>query len=171
MRGPISSLWKDRTGSSAAEMALVTPLLMVLMFGSFELGNYFLDEHIVVKAVRDAARYASRRSFTDYTGCSGSPGGTVLADTQNVAVNGSVSGGSPRLWYWTNGATTVSVQILGCYPTAGGQNMTGIYTGSSGAPVVRVTAAVPYTPLVGRIGFNVTGLSLNARSEAAVMGI
>ena len=35
-----------------------------LMFGAVELGNYFLNEHSLVKAVRDGARYAARQDFS-----------------------------------------------------------------------------------------------------------
>ena len=45
------------TGAAAAEMALVLPILIALMFGSFELGNYFLNQHVVTKAVRDGLRF------------------------------------------------------------------------------------------------------------------
>ena len=60
----LSRVMRNSSGTAAAEMALVTPLLMALMFGSFELGNYFYTSHIVAKAVRDGARYASRRGFS-----------------------------------------------------------------------------------------------------------
>ncbi len=43
-------------GAAAAEMALVTPLLLIIMAGGLEVGNYFMDEHRLVKAVRDGAR-------------------------------------------------------------------------------------------------------------------
>ena len=33
-------LWRDRNGAAAAEMALVAPLLLILMFGSFEVGKF-----------------------------------------------------------------------------------------------------------------------------------
>ena len=84
----------DQGGASAAEMALVLPLLLVLLFGPLELGNYFMNQHTLVKAVRDGARFAARQDFTNYTACSGSPGGTVVADTQNVVMNGVLSGGT-----------------------------------------------------------------------------
>ena len=44
-----------QSGVAAVEMALVAPLLLALLFGSVELGKYFLDQHVVVKAVRDGA--------------------------------------------------------------------------------------------------------------------
>ena len=88
------ALLSDRDGSAAAEMALVLPLLLVLTFGPLELGNYFMNQHTLVKAVRDGARFAARQDFTNYTACSGSPGGTVVADTTNVVMNGLMSGGT-----------------------------------------------------------------------------
>ena len=38
----LSRLASSNDAAAAAEMALVTPILIVLMFGSFEVGNYFL---------------------------------------------------------------------------------------------------------------------------------
>src|SRR3546814_16622191 len=76
-------------------MALVWPMLILLMFGSFELGNYFLDEHVVLKAVRDGARYAARQNFTTMP-CSGTP--TADAAIKNLVRYGNIAGsGDPRL--------------------------------------------------------------------------
>ena len=55
-------------------MALVLPLLLVLMFSFAEAGNYVMNEHGLVKAVRDGARFAARQDFSNYTGCSGIAG-------------------------------------------------------------------------------------------------
>src|SRR3546814_9752890 len=81
------SLARDRSGAAAAEMALVSPMLIILMFGSFELGNYFLDEHVVLKAVRDGARYAARQNFTTMP-CSGTP--TADAAIKNLVRYGNI---------------------------------------------------------------------------------
>lgn len=168
MRGRLSSLWKDPGGSSAAEMALATPLLMVLMFGSFELGKYFLDEHVVSKAVRDGARYASRRSFAEYT-CAGASA-DVIDKTRNITRTATVaSGGTARLAYWTDG-TTITVSVT-C-DTTNAANNNGIYKGlTTGIPVVTVAATVPYQSLFEDLGFGASAISLNARSQTAVMGI
>lgn len=155
--------------AAAAEMALVTPLLLILMFGSVEIGNYFLNEHILVKAVRDGARYAGRQSFTYYSSCSGAPGGTVVDDTRKLVMTGLLSGGSARLASWSAATITVSHS---CTTTAGTETMSGIYRGAAnGAPIVTVAASVPYVPVLGSLGFTGAGLSLNARQQAAVMGI
>ena len=163
------SLWRDQRGAAAAEMALVTPLLLTLMFGSVELGNYFMNEHILVKAVRDGARFAARQSFTNYDGCSGSPGGSVVSDTKTLVMTGLLSGGANKLRNWSN--TTISV-TMNCSTMAGTETMLGIYRGrAGGAPRVTVSATVPYQPVLAAFGFTGIGFNLNASQNAAVMGI
>jgi Flp pilus assembly protein TadG len=169
MRRPLPSrLGADRRGAAAAEMALITPLLLVLMGGAFELGKYFLDEHVVSKAVRDGARYAARQSFTNMP-C----GATPTADTQikNLVRYGNIAGtGNPRLTYWVSNSTvTVAVDC----PTSGAAYETGgVYNGlTGGAHRVTVSATVPYSGLFAGIGVSTTGLNVIAQSQAAVMGI
>ena len=59
----VSRLLRDKRGNAAVEMALVTPLLLLILFGSVELGNYFMDEHTLVKAVRDGRALRSASEF------------------------------------------------------------------------------------------------------------
>lgn len=169
MTGQLASLSTDRSGSAAAEMALVLPLLLVIMFASLELGNYFMNEHTLVKAVRDGARFAARQSFTNYTACNGSPGGTVVNDTRNVVMNGYLSGGTiitPNIE-----ADDITVETS-CMTTAGGETMSGIYAGrTGGAQIVTVSAQVEYQPVISVFGFTGVGLNLNAASQAAVAGM
>jgi Flp pilus assembly protein TadG len=163
----IKRLLKDRTGTAAAEMALVTPLLIILMFGSFELGKYFWDNHIVTKAVRDGARYASRQSFDNFD-CTGDViNAAVVSSTQNLTRTSQIaSGGSARLAAWTQ-ASSVLVELR-CEPIG---DYAGFYTGMADIPVVTVTATVPYTSLFQTLGFDTTGINIVANSEAPVMGI
>lgn len=157
----------DRSGAAAAEMALMVPLLLTLMVGSFELGNYFWNSHIVTKAVRDGARYASRQSFDNFdcTASNVAPG--VVTNTQNLTrTNQVASGGTARLPGWTQAnsvAVTMRPDITGTYG--------GFYVGMACVPVVIVTATVPYRSLFGVLGFNTTGLNLTANSEVPVMGL
>ena len=164
------ALRRDRRGAAAAEMALVLPLLILILFGSMEMGNYFLNEHVVAKSVRDGARYAGRLPMTDYPGCLASPG--AVTKIKNVTRTGTLAGGMSRLPYWTDtmgGNPTITVSVA-CN-TSG--TYTGIYSGLAlGAPVVTVAATVPYPSLFSIFGlFNSGSFSLNARSQAAVMGI
>lgn len=166
MAGVLNSLRTCSKGGSAAEMALVTPLLLCMLFGPMELGNYFYSEHVVAKAVRDGARYASRRSFAEYS-CS-APSNDVIDKTRNVTRTGQVaSGGEMRLAGWS-AANTITVSVT-C-DTSG--TYTGIYTGlSGGVRIVTVSASVPYTSILGQMGLSSTSLTLNAQSQAAVMGV
>ena len=169
-----SSLLANRSGSAAVEMALVMPLLLALMFGSAEAGNYFMNEHSLIKAVRDGARFAARRPFSDYTGCS-TVSSSLTTDTQNVVMGGYLASASIT----TPNISTSNVTVTtSCTSTAGGQNMLGIYRGRPGcgssggcAQVVIVTAQVPYRSILRSLGFSGIGMNLNASSQAAVGGI
>ena len=168
----LSRLRTDNSGVAAAEMALVTPLLVILMFGSFELGKYFWDEHITVKAVRDAARFAARQSFASMP-C----GGTATNETQikNVAMYGKpvvTASDQPRLFYWTDPATvTVTITCYDNSGTDGDRVYDGVYADRGVVPQVTVAANIPYSPIVGVVPSLRSGARLNATDQAAVFGI
>ena len=162
-------------------MALVMPLLLALMFGAAEIGNYFMNEHRLIKAVRDGARFAARRDFSFYpaSSCGASPDTVnVVTPTQDLVMNGYLSGGS----LVTAGVqrSDISVTVI-CTQVAGGQNMGGIYnnrgpicggSATSGcAQAVEVRAQVNYMPILASFGFRGVGMRLNASSQAAVAGI
>lgn len=156
----------DRAGSSAAELAMSLPLLIVLLFGSVELGYYFMSEHVVQKGVRDAARYGARLSIDNYD-C---PNSTVvdpgLTEIRRVARTGRPDGTTSRLVGWT--ADTMTTVTLTC-DTSG--TYTGIYDDfPEGVPVLRVSSSVPYPSLFGTVGIPIPALTLNAQSETAVFG-
>ena len=164
-------LVRDRRGNAAVEMAMVTPLLLILMMGCAELGNYFWNEHTLLKAVRDGARFAARQSF-NYYGCSGSPDTTnVVTPTQNVVMYGYLSG-SNKL---TPNITAPNITVTqSCVTTAGGQSMqAGLYRNdTNGAHVVAVAATVTYRPVIAvALGFSGVGYQLYAQSQAAVTGL
>ncbi len=163
---PIPFAMLDRRGAALTEMALSLPILIILMLGAFELGNYFMTEHKVVKAVRDGARYAARQPFTDYPGCA--PSGALVDDTRNVTRTGSMaSGGTPVVGTWTDPA---SITVTATCDEGG--TYTGIYvTSPVGTPVVRVAATVPYASVLGQLGLADPAIRLRAESEAAVTGI
>jgi Flp pilus assembly protein TadG len=166
----LTHLMRDRGGNAAVEMAMVTPLLLIIMLGCTELGNYFWNEHTLLKAVRDGARFAARQPFSNYTACTGNPGGTVVSDTQNVVMYGALSGTNKL----TPNITAANITVTqSCTTTAGSQTMTGLYTGdTSGAHVVSVKATVTYRPVIAvALGFSGVGTQLYAESQAAVSGL
>jgi Flp pilus assembly protein TadG len=168
-------LWRDQRAAAAVEMALVFPLLLIIGMGGVEVGNYFLDQHRLVKAVRDGARYAARQDFSNYVGCNGTPADvpTALRDNvKSVVRTGLLSSGTDLLANWNNATFTVKMT---CTSTVGTQTLGGIYTGTSGGQppaVVIVTATVPYAPIaVSGFGFNARGYNLYGQQQAAVMGV
>jgi Flp pilus assembly pilin Flp len=162
---------RDDRGAAAAEMALILPLLMVIMFAGIEGGYFMWSEHKVVKGVRDGARYAGRQPF----GAIDCDAGTVVTAAETAIMNVTRTGypdpavfpGSdiPAVPGWTNGDISVTIS---CDDTT----VTGIYEDlPDGAPRVTVTSVVDYPSLFGVLGFPATGLKVSAESEAAVMGI
>lgn len=171
----VRSFKNCQSGAAAAEMVLIMPLLLVLVFGALEIGQYFWHEHRVVKAVRDGARFAARQPFTKFS-CAHSSiivgGGNTSTDTaletqiKNVTRTGDIAGsGKTIIPGWTNSDITVSVS---CPATA---VTTGIYTGQANAPRIKVAADIPYAALASTMGFNTTGLRVRSEAEAAVTGI
>jgi Flp pilus assembly protein TadG len=158
----------DRNGTAAVEMALSLPILLVLILGCFDASNYFLAEHVVQKGVRDAARYAARLPMINYN-CSGTTVASAASQQiRNVARTGAPDGTTARLYGWVDGNTTVT---LTCDSSSVWAN-NGVYNqfpNGGAAPVITVSATVPYTPL---FGYLFRGLSLNASadSQAAVIG-
>jgi Flp pilus assembly protein TadG len=157
------SVVNNDSGSAAAEMALVTPLLLVLMFGAFELGTYFWVEHVAIKSVRDGARFAGRQSFTKYT-C-GTIDSATATQIKNLTRTGVLSGGKAKIAGWEDAGVTVTVTC----PTT--PLTTGIYAGQVNAPQVTVAADFDYSSLFQSIGFTTTGIKVRASAQSAVMGI
>ena len=171
MIGGLRRLASDTRASSAVEMALVTPFLLVLVCSFVEAGNFVMNEHGLVKAVRDGARFAARQDFSNYTGCSGQPGGTVVTDTQEVVIHGYRSGGTG---YLTPNIAAANITVAtSCALNAGGQTMQGGIYGAraNGGQIVTVSASVPYRFMIGAFGFTGAGFNLNAASQAAVTGL
>ncbi|WP_324829175.1 TadE/TadG family type IV pilus assembly protein [Qipengyuania zhejiangensis] len=155
-----------QSGAAAAELALMLPLLVVMLFGAIEVAYYFYSQHQVVKGVRDGARYASRQSFESIN-CTSSyamPTATMTA-IQEVTRTGRPSGGTARVPGWVNANVAVAVS---CPSTA---LTTGIYKNEPNAPVVTVTADVDYRSLFDGVGILTDDYDLNATQQAAVMGI
>ena len=188
----LAALRASRSGAAAAEMAIIAPLLLVILFGSVELGNYFYNEHKLLKGVRDGARYAARQQFSNYAACTGSvptsgTPGTVYENTKLIVRTGKLSTTeSDLLANWGgvaasctgNPASGCFEVTMSCTPdlddiTSGNTlALGGIYTNSTGAPTVVVNARLPYYSVLGTtLGLNSLGIYLNARQSAAVAGL
>lgn len=119
---------RRQRGLAAVEMTLVTPLLLLLMFATAELGRALFQYNTLTKAVRDGVRHAATHALT------GSTGVVLLQDTlvqeiRNLVVYGNASGtGSPLL----EGLSTGDVDVSNAF-----------------ADEVTVSASHAYAPLWG----------------------
>src|SRR5205085_2473892 len=151
--------------AAAAELALALPLLLVLIWAPMEIGNYFMDEHMLVKGVRDGATYVAHQDITKFNCTTNSVDQTVKDNAKNIVRSGALSSGTDRLRNW--GSATFDV-TLNCVTQAGTTTMGGIYAFNTGGkvPIITVTATVPYSPILGNLGFRPATLSMTAKQQA-----
>ena len=84
-------------GAVLAEMALVTPILLLMMLATAEVTRAFVDHNTLTKAVRSGARYVAANAFQGTTGVV-FVGVALRAETQNLVVYGNTAGtGAPVL--------------------------------------------------------------------------
>lgn len=159
----------DRSGAAAAELAMLLPLMILLLFGGFEGGHFIWTQHKLVEAVRDGARYAGRLEVTQVC----RDGNLVISADELAAIRlltrtGQLqdAGRFPLIPGWTDDEVYISV-VCGAFVD------TGIYQelGEPG-PVVTVAAkGVPYPSLFGGLGIFDPGIRMNARASAPVIGL
>lgn len=161
----LTAFLRDTRGAAAAEMAMLIPFLLVLMYGAFEAGHYFYTEQKVIKAVREGARFAGRLPFSNFP-CGGTANATAVGQVQNVTRTGTITGTVARVPNLANTDVTVTHR---CDATWVNQ---GIYKGTTGgAPIVRVQARATYASLFNTLGFIDSTSNVYASSEATVNGI
>ena len=125
-RNPIS--WQR--GAVLAEMALVTPILLLMMLATAEVTRAFVDHNTLTKAVRNGARYVAANAFQGTTGVV-FVSTALRAETQNLIVYGNTAGtGVPVL----PGLTPADITII-----------------DIGANNVRVSAAHAISGLLGPV--------------------
>lgn len=161
-------------GAAAAEMALILPIAVLLMFGGLETGHYFYQEHQVIKGLRDAGRYAARQPF-EQINCRG---GNAFISTdvrdkvRTLALTGKLSNGTLRIAGWE--PSDIRVEVL-CPGDDGYPNIDeareGIFNTDEPAPRVVVSTTFNYDSLFNGLGVINDSASLNASHQATVMGI
>ena len=103
---------RDQRGAAAVEFALLLIPLVVMVFGTTELGRAIYTYNTLDKTVRDAARHLSQHGPGDVT---------VQAEARCLAVYGNEGCSGPAL---APGLTTAAVQIcdaLSCPATHAAQ--------------------------------------------------
>lgn len=157
----------DRAGAAGVEMALVTPMLLVLMFGGFEAGHYFWSEHKAIEGVRAGVRYAERLPMSTVCPATGSVDAMTLSNIRKVARTGKLTDNAvPLVPGWTDGQVSVTIRC-GTYLS------TGIYTtlGGQGATVTVASNGLLYPSIFKALGVITSDYKLNAWSSGAVIGI
>ncbi len=149
-------LLSDQRGSSAAEMVLMMPLLVLLLFGSVEIGYYFYTEHRVIDLARNYSRFAARRVVLSESAC-----------PDAAAVKAEVLARLPLDMPYITDWNTSSDVTIACDSGV----TTGIYesTGRDG-PVVTVTTQGTYPTLFTFLGFTDARWTVSATQHAALIG-
>jgi Flp pilus assembly protein TadG len=85
--------WEEEQGAAAVEFAIISVLLLILVFGMIEFGIAFSKVNVYTGAAREGARYAAVRCAPDSsTGCTNA---LIAAKVTNAAVGYPIEPGSP----------------------------------------------------------------------------
>ncbi|MBH0112571.1 pilus assembly protein [Novosphingobium sp. YJ-S2-02] len=162
-------LLRDTTAAAAAEMALMVPLLVLILFSAFEAGHFFWTEHKVVEAVRNGARYASRLPMSDVCPTSGTTTSNIALYTRTGQLTDSSA--SPVVPGWSNNnQVTVTIACDSYLDTGIYTSLAGVGTGK-GATVTVAAASLTYPSLFETLGLFESSLNLNASASTAVIGL
>ena len=164
----MNALRKARSGASMVEFALALPIFVLLLLGVAEVGRAILHYHIINKGLRDSTRYLGRVPVTcpAVGTAAGSVDNAANATTAtNLAMTGSLNGGSNLIDYWTDPAT-ITIEV-DCLDNSAGANLCGTEAcaGNSILAVVRMRADVVYQDLGFLSIFGVGALTFVADHE------
>jgi Flp pilus assembly protein TadG len=164
MTGWLIRFAKEEKGTAATEVALMLPLMLAVLFATFEAGHYLYTEQKIIEAVRQGARYAGRLPFASYT-CPSTMDGTAIAAVKTVTLTGKVGGTTPLIKDWS--ASDISVSVA-----CNSGTTTGVFKGNTGgAPVVTVAATANYSSLFNQIVTGSSATQVRASAQAVVNGI
>ena len=144
----LSGLLRRRDGAAAVEFAMVLPVLLLILFGTIELGRLIHNYNVVAKGVRDASRYLARvPSTTSCAGLTWSPDSiTAVTETKNMATRGQLGGNDANNVLFNFTPTTVTV-TTDCINNANG--LAGIYGTATTIKRAIVQASVPHSFILG----------------------
>ena len=78
-------------GAVLVEMALITPIMLLLMLATAEITRAFIDHNTLTKAVRNGVRYVAANAFQGTTGVV-FVSVALRTETQNLVVYGNIAG-------------------------------------------------------------------------------
>ncbi len=94
--GPLGALRRQR-GLAMVEFAISAPVILLLMFGTFEFGRLMTQYSALNDGVRNAARYMSGKALSGSGGgmLTGTQWSTLVTEGTNLAVFGNIVGTPP----------------------------------------------------------------------------
>jgi len=100
----LKSLWHSRRGTAMVESALILPVFLTLVGGVYEFSFFLYQQQLATSGVRDAARYLALTADPNNL--------SRQANARNLAVSGSVDGGSPRVPGWATSDISIAVNSV-----------------------------------------------------------
>jgi Flp pilus assembly protein TadG len=91
---------RRQSGLAMVEFAISVPVLLLLMFGTFEFGHFLIQYSVLNDAVRNASRYVAGKALGTTAGTlvTGADWDALVTKGKNLAVYGNIAGtGSPVL--------------------------------------------------------------------------
>lgn len=134
MFGLLNRVRSDEKGIAVTELALVTPIFLLMFLSTIELGHMIYYSITVEKALRSAVTYAGRMEVHP---------AEAIAATKNIVRTGDPKGLDPYLVRGWNDSDANVVFSTHTYTQDLGSNK------SFSETVISVTAEVPYVPIVG----------------------
>ncbi len=131
MLGSLIRLPRDARGNAVVELALVLPLLLLLLAGMTEIGRAYYQANAVEKGLRAGALFAGRNDFPLTA--------QVRTMVTNLVKTGTLDGSGPFL---VSGWAAVTAGLII------DDTLTFPIDATTTIPVVRVTATVPFDPLM-----------------------
>ncbi|MER8850130.1 pilus assembly protein [Mesorhizobium australicum] len=148
----------DEKGTALIETAIAAPFVLLLSAGVFEFSNILNTRLLLEAGVEDAARYMAR--CNDSTNC--------ISYGTNLAVNGSITGGSARVPNWTTAQVTITTSHTPAVDLATGTEL--YLSSTANVDVVKVSTSIPYSGigLWSYLGFGT--INITASHQERVLG-
>lgn len=154
-RKPCRSLLRDRGGTSGIEFAFALPILLIIAVGLVEVGRAINQTTTVQKALRSGALYAARHQFPLDS--------QTETEIENLVKYGDAAGGAHYLLPgWASAQASFQMDLLSF-------NIDGVPFGGTVIPVVRLTARVPFQPILGSL-LPIASFDITASHDQAFIG-
>jgi len=160
----LRALGLGNKGTAGVEFAIIVPFLLILFVGAFEGGRLFYEYHVLTKAVRDGARFASRLPAD----CTGLINAADVTAVQQLTRTGTIDGsGDPVIAGWTDN-TNVTISAT-CFDNSSA-TYSGLYENDDDIPIITVRAAVSFNYMFAGLIFTDASTTLGAINQQVSIG-